>query len=489
MNNNDLGRNENTKMSEMAPGFHPMTPDIRLTSQPTTINTNEQKIDQKVGITLSNLENAVKTNLIKPTILSTCFIITHVCLGNFTIFSFAQKTKSFGLVWMIIFCILVAIINYWVIMRSFAASIKCKDTNYSKITEEFLGKKGRKLLNTLILIYAFIYMMYLIGLTFPMTGRIIKIILYNKQYQSYELFYEEKWGKGFIKYPFFIMIGFCVFVINIFKFIRLKIIGIFRIICISFCLLILIIQTPSYYNYYKNSIYDINDKNTYPNWTNLKNAFTSKMEFFKGLCILFATYTCIPVMFPIFEGFKIQENPLKKTQISVILGILLTTCLIIISIICSYLINPYSPEELIIFRKSKSNGKDILILIINFILLICALFTVSRYYLLLKVHFKFLFFVKKETLSKRMNNIFTFIFCFGSAIASIYFDHFLSYLCILGGFFSVFINYLFPILIYVKSTKKSIKYWPNFIQIILAGVLCAIGIIGGIVTLIYDIKN
>ena len=88
-----------------------------------------------------------------------------------------------------------------------------------------------------------------------------------------------------------------------------------------------------------------------------------------------------------------------------------------------------------------------------------------------------------------MNNIFTFIFCFGSAIASIYFDHFLSYLCILGGFFSVFINYLFPILIYAKSTKKSIKYWPNFIQIILAGVLCAIGIIGGIVTLIYDIKN
>ena len=172
MNNNDLGRNENTKMSEMAPGFHPMTPDIRLTSQPTTINTNEQKIDPKVGITLSNLENAVKTNLIKPTILSTCFIITHVCLGNFTIFSFAQKTKSFGLVWMIVFCILIAIISYWVIMRSFAASIKCKDTNYSKITEEFLGNKGRKLLNTLILIYAFIYMMYLIGLTFPMTGRI-----------------------------------------------------------------------------------------------------------------------------------------------------------------------------------------------------------------------------------------------------------------------------------------------------------------------------
>ena len=194
-------------------------------------------------------------------------------------------------------------------------------------------------------------------------------------------------------------------------------------------------------------------------------------------------------MFPIFEGFKIQEHAFKKTQISVMLGILLTTCLLIISIVCSYLINPYSPEELIIFRKSKNSGKDILILIINFLMLICSVFTVSRYYLLLKVHFKFLFFINKENLSKRISNIFTFIFSFGSALASIYFDHFLSYLCYLGGFFSVFISYLFPILIYVKSTGKKMEYLPNLIQIILAGFLCAIGIIGGFSTLVNDIKN
>ena len=487
--NNDSGRNQNEKMSVIAPGFHPISPDVRLTTQPNSTNVNDVKIFQKPEITLTNVENTVKTNILKPTILSTGFIITQLCLGNFTIFSFAQKTKSFGLVWMIVFCILVGIINYWAIMRSFAASIKCKDTNYTKITELFLGKNARKTLNVLILLYAFIYMMYLIALTFPMAGRIIKIILYNKQYQSYELFYEEKWGKGFIKYPFFITIGFCVFVINYFKFIRLKIIGIIRIIFVSFCLFILIIQTPSYYNYYKNTIYNINDKSTYPNWTNLKNAFNSKMEFFKGLCILFASYTCIPVMFPIFEGFKIQEHAFKKTQISVMLGILLTTCLLIISIVCSYLINPYSPEELIIFRKSKNSGKDILILIINFLMLICSVFTVSRYYLLLKVHFKFLFFINKENLSKRISNIFTFIFSFGSALASIYFDHFLSYLCYLGGFFSVFISYLFPILIYAKSTGKKMKYLPNLIQIILAGFLCAIGIIGGFSTLVNDIKN
>ena len=485
---NDSGRNHTEKINEVAPGFHTMAPDTRLTSAPTQTNPNEGKMEPRAPTTLANI-NMVRTILYKPTIFGTMLTITHVCLGNFALFSFAQKTKSFGLIWMVFFCILVAIINYWAIMRSFAASIKCTDCNYSDITEQFLGKKASKILNILIIGYSFLCMMYLVSLTFPMIGRIIKILLYNNQYQSYNIFLQEKWGKGFIKYPFFITIGFCIFVINYFKFIRLKFVGIFRIIAISFCILILIIECNSYYNFYKSEIYNKNDKNTYPNWSHLKYAFTTKMEFFKGLCILFASYTCMPIMFQIFEGFKIQENPLKKTQMSVILGILLTTALSIISIICSYLINPYSPEELIIFRKNKNNSKDILMIIINFILIICILLTIPRYYLMLKINFKTLFFKNNKKLSDKLNNIFTFIFCFGSALASIHFDHYLSYLSYIGGFFSVFINYLFPVLVYVKSSGKNIKYWINLIQIIFACFLCIIGIIGGISTLFDDIRN
>ena len=108
---------------------------------------------------------------------------------------------------------------------------------------------------------------------------------------------------------------------------------------------------------------------------------------------------------------------------------------------------------------------------------------------MLKINFKILFFKNKTKLLEKLNNIFTFIFCFGSAIASIYFDGYLSYLSYIGGFFSVFINYLFPILIYVNSSEKKFKYWINIIHIILAVILCIIGIIGGISTLVDDIKK
>ena len=483
---NESKPNVSEKINDLAPAFHTVSPDVRLTNQPTqTINSNEIR----VAINPPNLMDTIRTIINRPTIFGTSFIITHVCLGNFAIFSLAQKTKSFGLVWIIIFCVLVGIINYWSIMRGFFASIKLKDTNYSELTEKYLGKNARRILNLIIMIYSFLYMMYLVGLTFPLIGRIVKIISYNKQYQSYDTFLKEKWGVGFIKYIFFICVGFCFYIITVFKFIKLRFISFYRIITFTFCVLFLIVQCPSYYKHYKNEIYNKNDKNTYPNWTDLSQAFTAKMEFFKGLSILFASYTCMPFMFPIFEQFKIQENPLKKTRTSVFFGTLLLTTFTIISIICSYLINPYSPEEFIFFRENKNHDIDVFLIITNFILVICIILTVPRYYLMLKINFKILFFKNKTKLLEKLNNIFTFIFCFGSAIASIYFDGYLSYLSYIGGFFSVFINYLFPILIYVNSSEKKFKYWINIIHIILAVILCIIGIIGGISTLVDDIKK
>ena len=174
---NESKPNVSEKINDLAPAFHTVSPDVRLTNQPTqTINSNEIR----VTINPPNFMDTIRTIINRPTIFGTSFIITHVCLGNFAIFSLAQKTKSFGLAWIIIFCVLVGIINYWSIMRGFFASIKLKDTNYSELTEKYLGKNARRILNLIIMIYSFLYMMYLVGLTFPLIGRIVKIISKNK---------------------------------------------------------------------------------------------------------------------------------------------------------------------------------------------------------------------------------------------------------------------------------------------------------------------
>ena len=48
----------------------------------------------------------------KSTILTTGLMMTNACLGT-TIFTFALKAKTFGLVWLLVAAVVVGIINYW----------------------------------------------------------------------------------------------------------------------------------------------------------------------------------------------------------------------------------------------------------------------------------------------------------------------------------------------------------------------------------------
>ena len=78
-------------------------------------------------------------------------------------------------------------------------------------------------------------------------------------------------------------------------------------------------------------VYDENDDSTHPNWFNLGDAFTKDLIFFKGIANLIFAYACQSGIFPIYAGFKMQENGLKKMKIGTILGTILTTALHVIS--------------------------------------------------------------------------------------------------------------------------------------------------------------
>ena len=79
-------------------------------------------------------------------------MMTNACLGT-TIFTFALKAKTFGLVWLLVAAVVVGIINYWSIMCGAKASSKCAQDDYSEITEKVLGRRARVILNCILIIY------------------------------------------------------------------------------------------------------------------------------------------------------------------------------------------------------------------------------------------------------------------------------------------------------------------------------------------------
>ena len=166
---------------------------------------------------------------------------------------------------------------------------------------------------------------------------------------------------------------------------------------------------------------------------------------------------------------------------------ILTTILHIISIVCSFLTDPYTPEDLIVFRKNKGEGKDIGMVISKLLVSLSLIFTLPGYYFALRLSIANSFIGGK--ISNKFNYLFTFLSVFGCAIVAVVYDKILNYLSYIGGFISVFICYLIPVLIYVYSSGKPVTYWKNLLEIILAGLLCVVGYIAGIATIIDDVKN
>ena len=475
--------------------FQPMKPDMR--SSTSDLGSKEViQSDVKIYRTLEGTSDLIHSPTTrgerkKSTIISAGLLMTNACLGT-TIFTFALKAKTFGLVWFLLAVVLVGIINYWTIMAGAKASSKYNEDDYSELTEKILGKKARFILNCILVLYSYACMMCFLALLFPLFGRFIQNIAYNKRYETYDDFLDDKWGKLYIKVPFYIgaslAISLMCLIDDINKLSFSSYIGVGAMI---YTLLVITVQCHSYYQYYKKHFYLKNVESTHPNWTNLGDAFKKDLDFFKGMANLFCAYACHPNIFPVYAGFKEDKGDrkegLRKMSLGTIFATVLTTVLHILSVVCSFLTDPLTPEDLIIYRKSKDGGKDIFMAIAKLAVFVSLIFTLPSYYFTLRLCVSNSFMHGKIT--TKFNKIFTFCSVFGCAVIAIIYDKILNYLSYIGGFISVFICYLIPVLLYIKSHGKPMTYWKNLIQLIFALILCVIGVTAGILTIIDDVTG
>ena len=475
--------------------FQPMKPDMR--SSTSDLGSKEViQSDVKIYRTLEGTSDLIHSPTTrgkrkKSTIISAGLLMTNACLGT-TIFTFALKAKTFGLVWFLLAVVLVGIINYWTIMAGAKASSKYNEDDYSELTEKILGKKARFILNCILVLYSYACMMCFLALLFPLFGRFIQNLAYNKRYETYDDFLDDKWGKLYIKVPFYIgaslAISLMCLIDDINKLSFSSYIGVGAMI---YTLLVITVQCHSYYQYYKKHFYLKNVESTHPNWTNLGDAFKKDLDFFKGMANLFCAYACHPNIFPVYAGFKEDKGDrkegLRKMSLGTIFATVLTTVLHILSVVCSFLTDPLTPEDLIIYRKSKDGGKDIFMAIAKLAVFVSLIFTLPSYYFTLRLCVSNSFMHGKIT--TKFNTIFTFCSVFGCAVIAIIYDKILNYLSYIGGFISVFICYLIPVLLYIKSHGKPMIYWKNLMQLIFALILCVIGVTAGILTIIDDVTG
>ena len=419
------------------------------------------------------------------TIFRGALMITNLCFGV-TIFTFAIRATYFGLVWLIVTGAIVGVVTYWSLMLGVIASSKNEEDDYSELTEKILGKKVRIFLNVIIIIYSYAVMMMFMALTYSLFGRFIHAAGYTNKYPDYDDFDDEIWQKAYIKFPVYIglTLGLC-FMCLIKDINKLNFASYIGVGAVVYSLIVVLVQCHDYFKDSKKKYYIKEDKSTHINWIDLGKAFTKDLEFFKGVAALFTANAIHTGIFPVFVGFKYQKDGLKKMKKATLLGVIMVTSLYILSMIISFLTNPYQPEDVIIYRKSKG-GKDIAMTIAKLFVSLSIIFTYPGTYFPLRLSIANSF--TNGIISTKFNIILTFVSCFVcSAVASVY-DKILNYLSYIGGFLTVFMCYLIPALLYIYTSGKPITYWKNIIELSIAIFLCIIGFIGGIVTIIDDVN-
>ena len=439
-----------------------------------------KKIDTKVDSENKN-EEKISSN---TTVLRASLMLTNMCLGT-SIFTFAKWVQSFGIIWILIFCFLIALVNYWSLMNCTIASSKVKHDDYSEVTEALLGKKARLILNIFLILSSYACLITFFVLIYALFGRFVESIGFNNKYDTYDDFYDDKWGKAYIKYPFLIGIAIILSFISLIKDInKLHFASYIGVLAVIYSLLVVTIECNKYYKNYKDNLYKKDDKSTHINWINLGKAFTKELDFFKGIACIVGAYCCHLAIFPVFTGFKYQENGIRKMRFSIIYAMIITTALHFVSMICSYLTDPINPEDVIIYREKIGNGKDIPMTISKLLITISLIFTLPPYFFGLRLSVANAF--TKGKITRLFNIIFTFVSLIICALIAAVYDKILNYLSYMGGFIAVYISYLFPALLAIKASGKPFCAPKNLFNLILAILLCIIGIIAGIRTIIDD---
>lgn len=96
MNNSKPNNEISHNLSDSIHTFHHLAPDSREPQIVLPIE-NDAKVYQKEEIPKKE---------VKPSVIGTSFLLSNMCLGT-TIFTFAIRAKSFGLLWFIFFTIIV----------------------------------------------------------------------------------------------------------------------------------------------------------------------------------------------------------------------------------------------------------------------------------------------------------------------------------------------------------------------------------------------
>ena len=447
----------------------------------------EKETDEDIPESLSrNLFDRIFGKMRTGSLRGSIFAMTSLSIGTGCL-SFTKKVIQFGFFWFGVFLIISAFAIYWSLVGLIRVSRKHGDLEYSSSVKKILGKIPALIVDIMTAFYSFGIIITYEVIIFTLIGRTIYEFFVDKsKYITYNDFEINEWNTAKYNAIVLLIISCLLIPLCLAKDIgKMKFFSLFGIIALFYTIIVLIIQCPFFFSHYLNNVYKSDDKSTHANWFDISKSFNSDLDFFTGFATVIFSFACHQGAFPVFRTLK-KNNPRRINKVfqrSVILDL----CIYFLIYISSFLTTPLKSEDLIIFRESIFEN-DIFMNIAKISIIFELFFLIPSNFNSLRCSLFHLIF-GNEDVEKTRNIVLTLItLCLSSLIGALY-KGILTYISLLGGFCCTTICFLIPGSMIIKCEWKTMETYQKILHVLAVIVLCLLGFIGGIESVIQCFKG
>ena len=378
-------------------------------------------------------------------------------------------------------CIIVGgICNIWSyhILGDLYARYKIPD--YERLTEKIHGKGLKILLFVTLNIYTVGLILIHQVLCYRLLGGIVNTIGGYNYDSMLDFLEKEFWSKIWCKFAvnfalaIFVLFPLCLMT-DMKKLNISSLIGVFSTVLI---LVIVLVQFPGYLiHYYKK--YD--DWVESVNFYHVEDGFTRRIYFIQHLALFFFCFTGHNGLLPALNHL---ENPTSKRRTKLYnISIIMDMIIYFIISITGYLSVPKEGIE-IVFERRRIWGKDIVMTIGRIGLIPMAISKLQVNHNIWRISYFSTISNGHENLTLKNNLIITSVTLFITTLVASIYQNVVGYISLIGCFCVVIPAFLIPALLYMKENGRGIKDCKNLTNLIIGSVLCILGYISGVLSVI-----
>mmetsp|Transcript_4096 Transcript_4096/g.4215 ORF Transcript_4096/g.4215 Transcript_4096/m.4215 type:complete len:512 (+) Transcript_4096:1-1536(+) len=425
----------------------------------------------------------------RTSFISSVILILQVTMGIGSL-ALPRGFSFVGVFWGILLTLFYAVANLITLNMLASVTDKYKVYEFGKLIRKALGEKHENIYNYTLVISNYLVMVAYTNIIYDLLGITIYDFFYsgNSEFiDSSDFMKNSFWNEYSTIVPIKYGLSFIILLpLGLAKHLSgLEISSYLGMGALFYTMIIIIIQSPDYWEHYQNTGCKESDPSTYANWFDIKRSFGKELLFFSVNANLMYSFDLQYAVVPVYK--TMQDNSLQSMKKLNLLAIVISTITYLIYCFFGFLTSPNNPPELIIFRVSIYQT-DMLMTIAKISLVVCIIGEIALIFACLRISF-FQIYKKSERFNNKENIVLLVMVYFLSSTLATFLENVVFYISLIGGLTTVLYCFVYPGLIYIRAFKLPKGSMKRLAIIAMISFITSLGLVCGIIDIVNIVRE